>query len=141
AITTAAGVTIDGTADDGIVTPGERLQIEVTVWNAGDSTVRVDSVAVAAPAGWSLERLEQGAPTIAPGALQTRRFVLTVAKDAERTQPYFLRRPLTNRGGLYDWSAAPAGVRGRPFEPPAVNARVRLVIGGGPVTLTRRAVD
>jgi len=140
AIAIAAGVTIDGTADDGIVTPGERLQIEVTVWNAGDSTVRVDSIGVAAPAGWSLERLELGAPTVAPGSLLTRRFVLTVAKEAERTQPYFLRRPLTNRGGLYDWSTAPADVRGLPFEPPPVSARVRLVIGGEPVTLTREVV-
>ncbi|OLC39771.1 MAG: hypothetical protein AUH75_09085 [Gemmatimonadetes bacterium 13_1_40CM_4_65_7] len=140
AIAIAAGVSIDGTADDGIVTPGERLQIEVTVWNAGDSTVRVDSIGVAAPAGWSLERLELGAPTVAPGSLLTRRFVLTVAKDAERTQPYFLRRPRSNRGGLYDWSAAPADVRGLPFEPPPVSARVRLVIGGEPVTLTREVV-
>jgi LmbE family N-acetylglucosaminyl deacetylase len=140
AITIAGGVTIDGTADDGIVTPGERLQIEVTVWNAGDSAVRVDSIAVAAPAGWSLERLELGAPTVAPGTVLTRRFVLTVAKDAERTQPYFLRRPLTNRGGLYDWSTAPADVRGLPFEPPPVNARVRLIIGGEPVTLAREVV-
>jgi len=140
AITTAAGVTIDGTADDGIVTPGERLQVEVTVWNAGDSAVRLDSVAIAALPGWSLERLEVGAPTVAPGALATRRFVLTVARDAERTQPYFLRRPLTNRGGLYDWSGAPADVRGLPFEPPPVTARVRLLIGGEPVTVTREVV-
>jgi LmbE family N-acetylglucosaminyl deacetylase len=140
AIAIAVGVTIDGTADDGIVTPNERLQIEVSVWNAGDSVVRVDSVAVAAPLGWSLERPEPGAPTVAPGTLLTRRFVLTVAKDAERTQPYFLRRPLTNRGGLYDWSAVPADVRGLPFEPPPVTARVRLVIGGEPVTLTREVV-
>ena len=70
----------------------------------------------------------------------TRRFVLTVARDAERTQPYFLRRPLTNRGGLYDWSTAPAEVRGLPFEPPPVSARVRLVIGGEPITLTREIV-
>ncbi|HLQ58567.1 MAG TPA: hypothetical protein VK113_03550, partial [Gemmatimonadales bacterium] len=140
AITIAAGVTIDGTADDGIVIAGERLQIEVTVWNAGDSAVRVDTVAVAAPGGWSLERLELGAPTVAPGTLLTRRFVLTVGKDAERTQPYFLRRPLTNRGGLYDWSSAPPDVRGLPFEPPPVSARVRLVIAGEPVTLTREVV-
>src|SRR6267143_20719 len=140
AIAIAAGVTIDGTADDGIVTPGERLQIEVTVWNAGDSAVRVDSVAVAAPAGWSLERLELGAPTVPPGILLTRRFVLTVARDAERTQPYFLRRPLTNRGGLYDWSTAPPDVRGLPFEPPPVSARVRLIIGGEAVTLSREIV-
>ncbi len=140
AITIAAGVTIDGTADDGIVIPGERLQIEVTVWNAGDSAVRVDSAAVAAPAGWSLERLDLGAPTVAPGTLLTRRFVLTVAKDAERTQPYFLRRPLTNRGGLYDWSTAPPDVRGLPFEPPPVTTRVRLFIGGELVTITREVV-
>ena len=140
AIATAAGVTIDGTADDGIVTPGERLQIEVTVWNAGDSAVRVDSIAVPAPAGWSLERMELGAPTVAPGTLLTRRFVLTVAKDAERTQPYFLRRPRTNRGGLYDWSTASPDVRGLPFEPPPVTARVRLFIGGEPVALTREVV-
>jgi len=140
AIATAAGVTIDGTADDGIVTPGERLQIEVTVWNAGDSAVRVDSIAVPAPAGWSLERMELGAPTVAPGTLLTRRFVLTVAKDAERTQPYFLRRPRTNRGGLYDWSTASPDVRGLPFEPPPVTARVRLFIGGESVALTREVV-
>ncbi len=140
AITSAASVTIDGTADDGIVTPGERLQVEVNVWNAGDSAVRVDSVAIAAPNGWSLERLELGAPTVAPGALVSRRFVLTVGRDAERTQPYFLKRPRTNRGGLYDWSTAPADVRGLPFEPPPVTARVRLLIAGEPVTITREVV-
>jgi hypothetical protein len=47
---------------------------------------------------------------------------------------------LTTRGGLYDWSAAPADIRGLPFEPPPVAARVRLVIGGEPVTLTREVV-
>ena len=140
AITIAAGVSIDGTSDDGIVTPGERLQIEVNVWNAGDSTVRVDSVSVAAPSGWSLERLELGAPALAPGTLLTRRFALTVARDAERTQPYFLRRPLVNRGGLYDWAAAPPEVRGLPFELPPITARVRLTIVGEPITLTREVV-
>ena len=81
-----------------------------------------------------------GAPAVAPGALAARRYVLTVAANPERTQPYFLRRPLTNRGGLYDWSAAPPDVRGLPFEPPPVTARVRLTIGGEPVTLTREVV-
>ena len=140
AIATAAGVTIDGTVDDGIVTQGQRVQAEVTVWNAGDSAVRVDSVAVTEPAGWGLERLELGAPTVASGALLMRRFVLTVARDAERTQPYFLRRPLTNRGGLYDWSAVTPDVRGLPFEPPPLVARVRLLIAGEPITLTRELV-
>ena len=140
AIAMAAGVSLDATADDGIITPGERLQVELNVWNAGDSAVRVDSLTIAAPNGWSLERLELGSPAVAAGSLLTRRFVLTVGRDAERTQPYFLRRPLTNRGGLYDWSAAPADVRGLPFEPPPVSARVRLIVAGEPVTLAREVV-
>lgn len=140
AIAVAAGVTIDGIADDGIVTPGERLQVEVTIWNAGDSTIRVDSVAVIAPSGWVLERMDAGSPTLGSGAIASRRFSLTVARDAERTQPYFLRRPLTNGGGLYDWSTASADVRGLPFDPPPATARVRLTIGGEPVVLTREVV-
>jgi hypothetical protein len=116
--------------------------VEVGIWNAGDSAVRVDSVAIDAPAGWSLERMEAGggAPAISPGSVLTRRFVLTVARDAERTQPYFLRRPLINRGGLYDWSTVPPDVRGLPFDPPPVSARVRLIIGGEPVSVTREVV-
>ncbi|HJS43265.1 MAG TPA: PIG-L family deacetylase [Gemmatimonadales bacterium] len=140
AIATAAGVTIDATADDGIVTPGQRLQTEVGIWNAGDSAVRIDTVAIDAPGGWSLERLELGAPALAPGSVLSRRFVLTVARDAERTQPYFLRRPLISRGGLYDWSTVSPEVRGMPFEPPPVTARVRLAIAGELVTLTREVV-
>jgi LmbE family N-acetylglucosaminyl deacetylase len=140
AIAAAAGVAIDGTADDGIVTQGQRLQVEATVWNAGDSTVRVDSVVVGAPAGWIVDRLDVGAASVAPNAVNSRRFVVTVARDAERSQPYFLRRPLTNNGGLYDWSGVAPEVRGLPFEPPPVALRVRLIVAGEPVTLTREVV-
>src|SRR5262249_4191461 len=66
AIATAAGLTVDGTADDGILVPGERLQVEVTIWNAGDSVVKVDSVSVLAPAGVWLARADFTPPTAAP---------------------------------------------------------------------------
>jgi LmbE family N-acetylglucosaminyl deacetylase len=140
AIAIAAGIAIDGTTDDGIVTQGQRLQIAVTVWNAGESGVRVDSVDVETPAGWTVERLDLGTALVGPGSVSTRRFVVAVARDAERTQPYFLRRPLTNGGGLYDWTGVPPDVRGLPFEPPPVEARVRLTIAGEAVTLTREVV-
>jgi LmbE family N-acetylglucosaminyl deacetylase len=136
----AAGVAIDGTTDDGIVTQGQRLQVEVNVWNAGDSTIRVDSLDVRAPAGWTVERLDFGGASVSAGAVSTQRFVVAVAREAERTQPYFLRRPLTNGGGLYDWTGVPPDVRGLPFDPPPVEARVRLTIAGEPVTLTREVV-
>jgi LmbE family N-acetylglucosaminyl deacetylase len=140
AIAVAAGVSIDGVTDDGIVTQGQRLQVEATLWNAGDSVVRVDSVAVLAPPGWMVERLDGSATSVAAGAVSNRRFVVTVARDADRTQPYFLKRPRTNNNGLYDWSGAPPEVRGLPFEPPPLSLRVRLGIGGETVTLTREIV-
>lgn len=140
AVATAAGVSIDGTTDDGIVTQGQRLQVEVLVWNAGDSVVRIDSVEVRAPAGWTVERLDFGGGTLAPGGVSTRRFIIAVGREADRTQPYFLRRPLTNNGGLYDWTGVPADVRGLPFDPPPLEARVKLTLAGEPVTLTREIV-
>jgi len=140
AVAIAAGIAIDGTTDDGIVTQGQRLQVEVSVWNAGDAAVRVDSLDVRAPAGWTVERLDFGGAAVNPGSVSAQRFVVSVARDAERTQPYFLRRPLTNGGGLYDWTGVPPDVRGLPFDPPPVQARVRLTIAGEPVTLTREVV-
>jgi len=140
ALAIAAGVSIDGTTDDGIVTQGQRLQVEVSAWNAGDSVVRVDSLDVRVPAGWTVERLDFGGAVVPPGSVSAKRFIVGVARDADRTQPYFLRRPLTNGGGLYDWTGVPADVRGLPFDPPPVEARVRLTIAGEPVTLTREIV-
>ncbi len=140
ALAAAAGVAIDGAADDGIVVPGQRVQVEVTVWNAGPVDVRLDSVALSVPPGWGVERLDAAAAPVAPGSVVTRRFVTSVAKDAPRSEPYFLRRPLLSGSALYDWSGVPPEVRGEPFEPPPAVARIRLTIAGAPVTLTREVV-
>lgn len=140
AIAIAAGVSIDGTTDDGIVTQGQRLQVEVTVWNAGDGAVRLDSVDLRAPGGWTVERLDFALGAVGAGSVASRRFVVAVARDADRTQPYFLRRPRTNNGGLYDWTGVPPELRGLPFDPPPLEVRLKLTIAGEPVTLTREVV-
>ena len=137
ALAAAAGVEIDGVADDWIVVGGQRLQVEATVWNAGASGPRLDDVQLAAPAGWAIERLDQPSGPIAGGGVATRRFVVTVPADAERSQPYFLRRPPLPVGSLYNWSAVPPEVRGLPFEPPLLELNVRVTIAGASVTLTR----
>jgi LmbE family N-acetylglucosaminyl deacetylase len=134
----AAGVVVDGVADDGIVIPGERLQVETTVWNAGEARVTLDGVELAAPPGWTVERLDPASSAIAPGMVATRRFAVTISADAPRSQPYFLKRPLA--GALYDWTGVPAAWRGLPFEPPPVEMTVRLTIAGRPVTLSREVV-
>jgi hypothetical protein len=60
---------------------------------------------------------------------------VTVPAVAERSQPYYLRRPAV--GALYNWSTVAPDVRGLPFEPPLLTLEVRLTIAGAPVTLTR----
>ena len=134
----AAGVAVDGVADDGIVIPGERVQVETSVWNAGSAVVTLDGLELTAPAGWKVERLDAATSPVAPGSVATRRFAVTVAADAPRSQPYFLRRSLA--GALYDWTGVPAAWRGQPFEPPPVAMTVRLTIAGQPVTLARDVV-
>jgi LmbE family N-acetylglucosaminyl deacetylase len=137
ALAAAAGVEIDGVADDWIVVGGQRVQVEATVWSAGASGVRLDDVHLTAPAGWAIERLDQPSGAIGGGAVATRRFVVTVPADAERSQPYFLRRPPLPVGSLYDWSTVPPDARGLPFEPPLLQLEVRVTIAGASVTLTR----
>ena len=137
ALAAAAGLEIDGVADDWIVVGGQRVQVEATVWNAGASAARLDDVQLVAPAGWAIERLDQPAVPLSGGAAVTRRFVVTVPPDAERSQPYFLRRPLLSVGSLYNWSTVSPDVRGLPFEPPLITLDVRATIDGAPVTLHR----
>jgi LmbE family N-acetylglucosaminyl deacetylase len=134
----AAGVALDGAADDGIVIPGERVQIEATVWNAGQAPVTLDGIDVAAPVGWQVERIDAATSPVAPGTVATRRFAVSVAPDAPRSQPYFLRRP--RLGALYDWGGVPAEWRGLPFEPGPLHLTVRLTVAGEPLALTREVV-
>jgi len=138
ALAAAAGVVIDGFADDGILIPGERVQLETSVWNAGDARLTLDGIEVGAPAGWKVERLDPVSSSVPAGTLATRRFAVTVATDAARSQAYFLRRPLA--GALYDWTGVPAAWRGLPFEPPPVQMTVRLTIAGQPLSLSREVV-
>jgi hypothetical protein len=58
-----------------------------------------------------------------------------VPANAPASIPYFLEKPL--RGDLYDWSTAPAPVRGEPFAPSPLAVRARLKIGGQAVVLER----
>lgn len=138
ALAAAAGLVVDAVVDDDVVTPGQRLQVEVSVWNAGDGVVHVDGVELQAPKGWTVQRLDVAAVPVRPGTLVRRRFVVIVAANAPRTEPYFLRQP--SIGALYDWSGVAAERRGMPFEPPLLDVRVRARIGATPVTLSREVV-
>lgn len=140
AIAIAAGVSLDAVTEDGIVAAGERVDVEATVWNAGPATVAVTDLGLTAPAGWTVAALDTApSGSVAPGAVLTRRFAVSVPADAPRTIPYFLRRPLA--GALYDWTGVPAEVRGRPFEPPPLAVRARFTAGGVVIGATQEVVQ
>jgi LmbE family N-acetylglucosaminyl deacetylase len=140
AIAMAAGVSLDGITADGIVAAGERLEVEATVWNAGPAEATLAEITVAAPAGRTVTGLDSAPATVvAPGAVVTRRFAVAVPADAPRAAPYFLRRPLV--GALYDWSGVPAQVRGRPFEPPPLEVRARIITAGVTIGVAREVVQ
>jgi len=138
ALADAAGVVVDGIADDDIVIRGERVQVEADIWNAGGDSVRLTGIEFSVPPGWSVDAMETGGAAVSTGAVVQRHFAVHVPADAPRSQPYFLERPLN--GALYDWAGVPGDIRGLPFGPPLVSLRAHLVIDGAPVTLTKQVV-
>jgi LmbE family N-acetylglucosaminyl deacetylase len=135
ALTVAASVETDAFTSTEELLAGDRLELTVQLYNAGRLDATLDSFAIQAPAGWRVEPLDAGAAAVAAGTLATRHFTVTVPAEAPPSQPYFLERPRI--GAMYDWSAAPPSVRGRPFGPPLLTASAYLTLQGAHPTLSR----
>jgi LmbE family N-acetylglucosaminyl deacetylase len=153
----AAGLAVDAVAEAEELVPGEPVAVRVSVWNGGGLPLSLTDVDLALPEGWAAVLQEGGddggdgfsrrfSPVVtvgrrgplAPGDLAEARFEVTVAGDAPPTVPYFLARPV--QGALYDWSQAPPELRGLPFDPPFLRARVTVRIADRQVTLEREVV-
>ncbi len=148
AIVSAEGIVVDPAADDAAIVPGQSVNVALAIWSAGSTRAQVTSAEIEAPAGWSVgpASAPAAAAPVAPGTpggplptgasgMEVRRFAVTAAADAPLTEPYFLARPRI--GGLYDWSAAPDTLRGEPFDPPLLTARVTMAVAGTPVSVRR----
>ena len=134
ALAAAAGITIDAVADREVASPGESVEVTVSVWNAGAAPAAITSVGLASAEGWRSEAPGPGR-SVDPGKLEEWKSSAAVPADARPTLPYFLYRPLS--GSLYDWTETPPAVRGEPFQPAPLTAVVSLTIAGAPVTLAR----
>ncbi len=137
ALAEAAGVIVDAFSDDDLLVPGQSLEVEVQIWNAGGKRIGLRDVRLGTPEGWVVEPLGQQSNDLEPETLAGRRFRLTVPSTAEPTQPYFLRE--TMQRAVYSWPADPQ-LRARPFGPPVVEAEVELEIAGQPVRCRVEAV-
>ncbi len=131
ALALAQGLVLEARADDGLVTPGQSVGVDVALFNNSGRGLDVEGLEMAAPAGWTVERREGSAAGPLPGGGARRaRFAVTVAPDARASQPYWRRAAGCDRHELL----VPADET-RPWSPPALVARVRCRIGSVPTTL------
>ncbi|HVH12144.1 MAG TPA: NEW3 domain-containing protein, partial [Longimicrobium sp.] len=138
ALALAAGLVVDALADDPRIVPGQAFELTVTVWNGGETAVKVDSVRPALPAGWRAESIDTAAAPgrLAAGTLLTRRFRVHVPADADPSEAYFLRAP--REGDLYRWPAGEPALT-RPFEEGAVAAHAFVEAGGAAIRIEQEA--
>src|SRR4051812_25156467 len=108
----ASGLVLDAVADDDRVLPAQPVAVEVSLWNAGADTLRVDG-GVIPSALWHVEGELPPETTLLPGAIQRTTVSVVPDSSAPLTTPYFLRRP--RQGSMYDWSVSTAVERGEPF--------------------------
>jgi LmbE family N-acetylglucosaminyl deacetylase len=135
ALAVSAGLVLDGRASTEALVPGQPFQVTVDFYNGGPYQLTVEDVSLVTPSGWHSEVMQQGDEILEPAAQTSVEFSVTVPEGADPSQPYFLRRPM--HGAQYDWSAASPSVRGRPFEPPSLEASVRASLLGANVIVER----
>jgi LmbE family N-acetylglucosaminyl deacetylase len=135
AISVSAGLVVDARATTATVVPGQSFAASVELYNAGLHDVTVRSVTLSTPTGWGGRSEEISTGHLTPGDQLSAEFVVEPPLDARLTQPYFLDRPMA--GALYDWSAAAPRIRGLPFGPVLVRARVDVTVAGAEIGLER----
>lgn len=126
ALIEATGFIVAAFADDDLIVPGQLVEVEVQMWNGGERALAIGGVELLAPEGWTIESAGSLPSRIPPDTLIAARFHIRVPRTAEPSRPYFLERPLA--GALYSWPENPE-VRGLPFGPGPLRARVQLGIG------------
>ncbi|MGE0394175.1 MAG: NEW3 domain-containing protein, partial [Vicinamibacterales bacterium] len=137
ALVRAAGITLDPLADRETVVPGRSLTVSARLFGPTDAAQEI-AVTVQAPQGWTVAKAEgeaqddTGNPFIRrESPAFTTRVSVTAPAGAPATQPYFLERQ--RRSESYTWTAPS---RGLPFDPPLLQARYTMTVGGERVTLT-----
>ncbi len=136
ALLLAAGVVIELRVDRARATPGATLGVELLVWNAGPTDWGLTAVTPQVPEGWEVTVTAPVEERVRAGELLRRSFQVQVPVDAEPSRLYYLAEE--RDGSLYRWPDDPE-LRGRPGNPPLIEARVELSPGTGAVSITRPA--
>jgi hypothetical protein len=141
ALARAAEAVVDPLSDDETVVPGGSAIVTVRTFMPTDSVVKVSSVHVNAPAGWSVqpggeETVDDSNPFarfFREYPTHSARYRVTAPPNAPLTQPYYLDEP--RDGARYRWSDKDP--KGLPFARPLLTADVTLDVAGTPVVVSR----
>ena len=136
ALLRAAEVAVDPLANAETVEQGGTLDVNVRIFAANASLVRVLETGVRAPDSWSVSTADAAGNAGGRGGRETptrqTTYRVRVPATAPFTQPYFFETP--RRGAMYQWP--PGSPSTSPFGPPLLTAFATLEIGGVTVTET-----
>ena len=133
ALARSLGVVVDCLTDDELVTPGQSFAISVQVFAPPGADVR--SFNLNSPQGWTAEPQKEKATREEGRPTAQRDFKVTVAADAEATEPYWLKNP--RKGDMFVPGSGGTGIE--PVAPPVISATVELEIAGEPVVINQAA--
>ncbi len=128
AVALCAGLWLDASAERYEVVPGSTVAIRATALNRSSMPIRLAAVT-----------LDQSAPVDAELPFNqpvTREVQWRVPEDAAYSQPYWLRE--APKGDAY--TVADQRLVGTPENPPVLEARFKLRIGGEEIELTRPVI-
>ncbi len=134
ALSIAAGLVVDATADRETVEPGGQVEVTFKLYNGGARRILFEHVRFRAPPGWTVDQTDR-AGVLEPGTAIEIVRVLTAPPDAQLSQPYFLRRD--RRGALYEWDGVDPTDRGEPFQPAPLFVTVSASVAGETAVLRR----
>jgi len=128
ALLAAAGVVFEVHAADDLVVPGQTVEVRAQLWNGGPLRLTEADVVLGAPEGWlARETASEGLSadgSVAPGALATWTFQVSVPRNAELSRLYYLREE--RERARYRWPDEPA-LWGLPRDPAPVGATASFV--------------
>lgn len=139
ALAKSDGIRIDCLTNDEIVIPTQSFNVGISVYRNGikyrneeanpNSELRTKLLV---PEGWAVE-LQKG--KLEGSNIGEINFKVTVAKDADYSQSYWLKNP--RQGDMYNPGKGGTGIE--PVAPPPVVAQIDLEIGGQQISLRQTA--
>jgi LmbE family N-acetylglucosaminyl deacetylase len=135
ALVKAEGIVVDCLSDDELITPEQAFTVTVSVYRMMNQLPASVAVNLNVPNNWSNEKVKEKLGGKDDRLVAQIDFKVAVAKDAEATQPYWLKNPRKDEFFV----PGSGGIGIEPQAPQPVIAKVELEIAGEKVTVYKEA--